>query len=561
MAIRRTYQGAGVVAVVDLLTRDLGHEEFVDLIAAAETLLAAIAERVIDPGFMDSLPRVRTAEDAAEWGVYAGGEEPRQIQPEDMPAGSLPNLHRRVEGLSRSLATAQTALVGHATNAYETESLRSETLGIPAGKTAYRNAKEFLRSHLQVPIKDIKTHTQRAQQLLPQRTFDQAQILPPAWPVLAQGVWEGSIPAASADHIAKVLTAAQKIGGRQGIDRDVVEATLRQGEGSLSEQAKGLDPDVMRRVSDHWLQWFEAFVDPDGQEPTDAELAAQQGLSYKGRRGKLHHWTVDATDDQHEVLMTLASAATHSVETGRALDAMQTEDGTPAQNLDLRTREQRQLDGLVSALTGALALAETKELPKVSGARPHVAVTIDMGTLLRISRSTGEAQNDGLFQALGPPSAGHGASGGPDSTDDPGQTFTSQAAFTGPINPTAIRRWLCDGTVLPVVLGGEGQVLDVGREQRVFPLRLRRAIAARDGGCAAPGCSMPSPWCEAHHIQYWENGGPTSVDNGTLLCSHHHHAVHKGAWSIEVRNGIPWFIPAPYLDPTRTPQRNVYWRP
>ncbi|MEU3845695.1 HNH endonuclease [Micrococcus terreus] len=88
-----------------------------------------------------------------------------------------------------------------------------------------------------------------------------------------------------------------------------------------------------------------------------------------------------------------------------------------------------------------------------------------------------------------------------------------------------------------MVLNGQGRVLDTGREQRPFPLRLRRAVAARDGGCAA-----------------------TSVDNGVLLCSHHHHAVHAGAWSIENRQGVPWFIPAAYLDPARTAQRNVFWR-
>jgi hypothetical protein len=72
---------------------------------------------------------------------------------------------------------------------------------------------------------------------------------------------------------------------------------------------------------------------------------------------------------------------------------------------------------------------------------------------------------------------------------------------------------------------------------------------------------MPAPWCEVHHIQWWTHGGPTSVDNGVLLCSRHHHAVHSGSWDISVEDdGVPWFVPAPYLDPFRTPQRNRYWR-
>lgn len=52
---------------------------------------------------------------------------------------------------------------------------------------------------------------------------------------------------------------------------------LREAEVTLTEQAQGLDPDVMRRVAAHWLAWFEAAIDPDGDVPSDAELQARQG--------------------------------------------------------------------------------------------------------------------------------------------------------------------------------------------------------------------------------------------------------------------------------------------
>lgn len=540
-----------------LLDERLGERELEDLITAAEALLGEIAHRTSDPGLLETLPRVRSSvvgDD--EWGLYAGSPEPRLTAAEDMPPGTLPHLHRRVEGLSRTVAAVQTALVGHAVTAYETESMRSQTLGIPAGKSAFRNAREYLRSHLLVSLKDLTAHARRAEALMPRRSFDQAESLPPQWPVLAEALADQSVPPASADHITAALAAARRAGQRGEADPETVRALLGEGERTLTEQARGVDPDVMRRVAEHWLVRFEAAVAPDGDEPSDAERSAHQGMVYRGRRRRLHHWTVDATDEQHEVLMTLASAATHAADTGQEKAAVQTADGSPAEGVEGRTRPQRQLDGLISALVGALALAETEELPRVAGARPHVAVTIDLQTLLRCARPDGDARQGSLLQALGPPDA-HGQSGG---GDEAPMSATSHAAFTGPVSPTAIRRWLCDGTVLPVVLGGEGAVVDVGQEQRVFPLRLRRAVAARDGGCAAPGCSIPAPWCEVHHIQHWEHGGPTSVDNGVLLCSHHHHAVHAGAWEIQTRHGVPWFIPAPYLDPARTPQRNLYWR-
>ena len=137
---------------------------------------------------------------------------------------------------------------------------------------------------------------------------------------------------------------------------------------------------------------------------------------------------------------------------------------------------------------------------------------------------------------------------------------TGSLAFTGPVTAFTVRKIACDADIIPVVLGGEGQILDIGRASRVFPPHIRKAITARDRGCAFPQCTIPAPWCEAHHITYWSRGGTTGTGNGTLLCSHHHHVIHKEHWSIQMRTGIPWFIPPPHLDPARTPRRNTYFR-
>ncbi|MDR7083864.1 hypothetical protein J2X01_003164, partial [Arthrobacter ginsengisoli] len=68
-------------------------------------------------------------------------------------------------------------------------------------------------------------------------------------------------------------------------------------------------------------------------------------------------------------------------------------------------------------------------------------------------------------------------------------------------------------------------------------------------------------WCEAHHIDYWSRGGTTGTENGVLLCSHHHHAIHKEQWTIQLQSGVPWFIPPPHIDPRRQPRRNYYFHP
>jgi hypothetical protein len=38
--------------------------------------------------------------------------------------------------------------------------------------------------------------------------------------------------------------------------------------------------------------------------------------------------------------------------------------------------------------------------------------------------------------------------------------------------------------------------------------------------------------CNVHHIDYWENGGFTDLNNMVPLCSRHHHATHEGGWKL-----------------------------
>ena len=77
-----------------------------------------------------------------------------------------------------------------------------------------------------------------------------------------------------------------------------------------------------------------------------------------------------------------------------------------------------------------------------------------------------------------------------------------------PVAPSTLRRMACDAGVVPAVLGGTGQPLDVGRESRTVPTGIRRALGLRDRGCAFPGCDRPPGWCDAHHIRAT---GPTAA--------------------------------------------------
>ena len=94
-----------------------------------------------------------------------------------------------------------------------------------------------------------------------------------------------------------------------------------------------------------------------------------------------------------------------------------------------------------------------------------------------------------------------------------------------------IKRLTCDGSLITIVENEDGTPLDVGRKRRTVTTALKRALWSRDRGCTFPGCQNKR-YVDAHHVRHWANGGETSVDNLTLLCSHHHTLLHEGRFKI-----------------------------
>ena len=126
------------------------------------------------------------------------------------------------------------------------------------------------------------------------------------------------------------------------------------------------------------------------------------------------------------------------------------------------------------------------------------------------------------------------------------------------VSPETIRRLACGAGILPMVLGGDGKVLDVGRQKRLFTVAQRMALAHRDGGCAFPGCDRPPGWTEAHHMRPWAVGGGTNLADGVLLCARHHRIIHHTDWDVRPGpDGQPEFIPPS----GGSPRYNDRWRP
>ncbi len=100
----------------------------------------------------------------------------------------------------------------------------------------------------------------------------------------------------------------------------------------------------------------------------------------------------------------------------------------------------------------------------------------------------------------------------------------------GRISAGEARRLACTAGIIPVVLGGRSQVLDVGRRRRFHSEAQRIALITRDGGCTAQDCDRPPAMCHAHHDIAWSAGGPTDLAHGRLLCGHHHRRIHDPSY-------------------------------
>lgn len=357
-------------------------------------------------------------------------------------------------------------------------------------------------------------------------------------------------------------------------------------EENLTTTAATADPDFLTRVARRWAD----TIDADGTEPSEEALRHTQGAFIRKPRHGLHHIEIFASTDQFEHLSTVMNTATNprttttpihgtpatanGTGTGTAAATGTNGDGTADSNmwnentagpdLDRRTRPQKLLEGLVGAAKIALA---TNALPATGGNRPHIIATINYQDLFPhhtpISTDAGDNShtNTRTMTRTGP-----GTRTGTDpSVSETGSTGTGTGTgnfvFTGPVAAATLRKIACDADIIPAILGTHGELLDLGRKTRLFTPAQRTALTTRDQGCAFPNCTIPAPWCEAHHITYWSHGGPTNTDNGVLLCSGHHHLIHKEQWTITTTNNTPWFTPPKHLDPHQKPQQNTYFKP
>ncbi|HEX7744613.1 MAG TPA: DUF222 domain-containing protein [Micromonosporaceae bacterium] len=316
-------------------------------------------------------------------------------------------------------------------------------------------------------------------------------------------VWDAVAAAAvtveQARVIAKTVDTVHREAGAVAADKAV---------GMLLGWAGEFDPDSLRKLADRILEHV---------APQVAEEAQRRALDEQEKR------------DQRECYLNLSPqpegrvrlSGLLDVETSAVMRAVLDPLTKPHGQADDRTPGQRRHDALAEVCRLAL---RSGDLPDNAGEPAQIVVTTS-------------------FDAL----VGQLAS----ATLDTGQTLSAEA----------VRRLACDAGILPAVLGGNGQILDVSRQRRLFTGHIRRALMLRDRGCAFPGCDRPPRWCAAHHVRHWSAGGKTSLDNGVLLCARHHRVVHHDGWQVHIAaDGHPEFTPPAWIDPQQQPRRNTYHR-
>lgn len=338
---------------------------------------------------------------------------------------------------------------------------------------------------------DWLTHTAGVRHGQGKQAVDHAQELVNERPETLAALAEGRISPEQADV---VLDAVDRLPGDPAT-RDHGEQVL------LDQAARVTATELQRRARD-----VVEVIDADGAERRrEAEMAREDRVAHRRR-------FLTISDDGAGGIRVKGRG---TVEDGATLRAAllpltapvpTTDPATCDKQPDPRDFGVRMWDALVETAQRSL---DANVAPDSHGARPRVAVTIDLDSLRDQLAERGRTE-DGLD-----------------------------------LSPSAVRRLACDADIIPVALGSAGVVLDVGRSYRLVTAPIWTALVVRDRHCAFPGCRRPPVMCHAHHIVPWARGGPTKLDNLVLVCGHHHRMLHETPWQVRMAagSGLPEFCP------------------
>ena len=100
------------------------------------------------------------------------------------------------------------------------------------------------------------------------------------------------------------------------------------------------------------------------------------------------------------------------------------------------------------------------------------------------------------------------------------------------ISPGQARRLACEAKIIPAVLNGPSQVLDLGRANRFATEAQRIAKTIQARGCQIDGCDCPPGMTHLHHLKRWADGGTTNLDDLVMICPRHHSRAHDTRYEM-----------------------------
>ncbi len=366
-----------------------------------------------------------------------------------------------------------------------------------AAELGAANTAVLLGQLLRIAPGEAAARVRAARDLAPRRGLT-GEALPAIFPAVGAALAAGELNPAHARLIGTTIDAIPAEVEQAALGRG--EQLAEQVEATLVAQAGRLDPRQLGHVATRLL----AHLDPDGAAPRDEELQRRRRLEL--------HTRADGTGLLHGELSPETAAVWRTVLDALSRPAPQADD-LP----DPRSGGQRRHDALLDA---GQRLLRAGDLPDAGGTPVTLLITL---TDQQLTTPTGFA------------------------VTEHGELLTAA---------TAIR--LADQAALTsCVLTATGGIHDYGSTRRLATPPMRRALAARDHGCTFPGCTVPPSWCQTHHVIPWRAGGPTSLDNLTLVCGHHHRSFEKTGWTCQMHNGLPYWTPPPWHDPDQTPRRNT----
>lgn len=301
---------------------------------------------------------------------------------------------------------------------------------------------------------------------------------------------------------------------------DFATPQVAEAEAALLGYAAEFDSASLSRLTHRMVE----LLDPVGCQEREAELLERDLKMAKAARGLSF-----ASDGHGSVLFKGSLPKLDAEPFMKLIDAYVAEQKAALDRLDPLatppTPAQRRADALCALIAHH---QQESTAPTSGGDRPRVVVVLD---------------HDKLRAAC--------VAGGLLATDEP-------------ITAGELRRLACDADVLPAVLGGGSEILDVGRQRRLVTPPIRMALDLRDRGCVFPGCDKPPHACHAHHPTPWWAGGSTSLRNLALVCPHHHNLVEPSRdgppgerWEIRIAaDGTPETLPPVRVDRDRTPRRH-----